>query len=282
MAAHLAALNVYPVKSCAGIAVDAASLTERGLAHDRQWMVVEAGGDASQPARFVTQREHPRLALIRTRLTDRSLVLSAPGAGEHDIAFDRDGPRGLATVWRDTVPAIDQGDSIARWLSHFVGAPLRLVRFDDAHRRYCNRAFAGDSGAHTAFADGYPLLVIGSASLADLNARLSARGADVLPMNRFRPNLVIDGLEPYDEDHLSTIAIGGDVALRLVKPCVRCRITTTDQDTAIVGEEPLATLAGYRMNARLDGLTFGINAIVERGAGSAIECGAPIAVEWAF
>ena len=233
---------------------------------------------------FVTQREYPRLALVGTRLADEALMLSAPGATDLEIAFDTNGPRVSAVVWRDTVPAIDQGDPAAEWISAFVGAKLRIVRFDPAFHRLSNHIYAGDSGAHTAFADGYPLLVVGSASLSDLNERLRSRGADPLPMNRFRPNVVIDGFDAYDEDHLSTIDIGDGIRLRLVKPCVRCRITTTDQETAQVDvdNEPLATLASYRIDTRLDGVTFGINAIVERGAGTSIARGAAVSVEWNF
>jgi uncharacterized protein YcbX len=148
-------------------------------------------------------------------------------------------------IWDSRVAAHDEGPAAARWFSTFAGTALRLVRFDPASRRYCNPRYAQDSGAHTAFADGYPILVIGAASLADLNARLSARGEPALPTNRFRPNLVLAGLEAYEEDHLDTIETDG-VVLRLVKPCTRCRVTTTDQDTAEVGMEPLVTLAGYR------------------------------------
>lgn len=279
--ARISGLFVYPVKSCRGIAVDDAVLTGRGLAHDREWMIVEPSAHASCPALFVTQREHPRLALVRTRIADGVLTLSAPDRDDLVIDANRDGVRREAIVWRDTVPSIDQGDAAAEWLSSFVGKNLRLVRFDPSFRRYCNHVYAGDSGAHTAFADGYPVLVIGAASLANLNDRLLARGSATLPMNRFRPNLVLDGLDAYDEDHVLAIEVGG-VRLRLVKPCTRCQITTTDQDTATVGDEPLATLARYRMDRRLDGITFGVNAIVERGAGTTLARGAPVAVEWNF
>ena len=180
-------------------------------------MIVEAGGD---PARFITQREYPRLALVETGLRESALTLSAPGMEILSVGYDREGAGRDVVVWRDTVRAIDQGDVAADWLSAFLGKAVRLVRFDPDVRRMCNPQYAGDTGAHTGFADGYPLLVIGSASLEDLNGRLQARGADALPMNRFRPNLVVDGLDAYDEDHLRTLACG-DAILQLVKPCVR-------------------------------------------------------------
>jgi uncharacterized protein YcbX len=281
MSLSVSALKLYPVKSCRGIAAERARLTERGLAHDREWMIVEADGD---PALFVTQREIPRLALIETRVTADSLVLEGPGMTALQVGFDapeRTDARRRVVVWRDTVAAIDQGDAAARWLSSFAGTPLRLVRFDRAFRRLCNPQFAGDTGAHTGFADGYPLLVIGAESLRDLNRRLAGNGSPALPMNRFRPNLVLEGLEAYDEDHLASLTIG-DAQLRLVKPCVRCQITTTDQATAEVGHEPLRTLAGYRHNPRLGGVTFGINAIVTRGAGTVLEVGSAAEADWAF
>lgn len=278
MTPTISGLYVYPVKSCKGLYAHTAQLTPRGLLHDREWMIVEANGD---PARFVTQREYPRLALVGTGLSASALILSAPGmeilAVDHGLeSAGRD-----VVVWRDTVRATDQGDVAADWFSAFLGKDVRLVRFDPDVRRLCNPQYAGDTGAHTGFADGYPLLVIGSASLDDLNGRLHARGIGALPMNRFRPNLVVDGLEAYDEDHLATLACG-DAILQLVKPCVRCQITTTDQASAHVGSEPLRTLAGYRHNPRFGGVTFGMNAIVTGGAGSALTVGSAAHVEWAF
>lgn len=281
MVSSITGLFVYPVKSCRGIATDAAALAERGLLHDREWMIVESRRPGDSAAQFVTQREYPRLALVATALSASSLTLSSPGFDDLVIGLERDGERTDVVVWRDTVAAIDQGPEAAAWLSAFAGTELRLVRFDSRHQRLCNTAFAGDSGAHTAFADGYPVLVISAASLDDLNGKLAARGKPALPMDRFRPNIVVDGIDAYDEDHLSLIRIG-DVELRMVKPCMRCRITTIDQQTAEVGEEPLSILAGYRNNARLGGVAFGMNAIVVAGAGATIRRGAPISVEWNF
>jgi uncharacterized protein YcbX len=184
-------------------------------------------------------------------------------------------------VWRSRVPAFDEGDAAARWLSSVLGADVRLVRFDSSHERLCNPVFAGDSGAHTAFADGYPMLVIGDASLAELNGRLTAGGSEALPMNRFRPNIVLSGLEAYDEDHIDTLEADG-VKLKLVKPCTRCQITTTDQISAAVGAEPLQTLRSYRMNERLGGVTFGMNAIVVAGVGHPLSVGADVEASLAF
>jgi uncharacterized protein YcbX len=278
MTPTIGGLYVYPVKSCKGLYGRTAQLTPRGLLHDREWMIVEA---SSAPARFVTQREGSRLALIETGLSAAALTLIAPGMEMLWVDYDFEGPGRDVVVWRDTVRAIDQGAIAADWLSAFLGKDVRLVRFDRNVRRLCNREYAGDSGAHTGFADGYPLLVIGSASLDDLNRRLQARGTGALPMNRFRPNLVIDGLDAYDEDHLGTLACGAAI-LQLVKPCIRCQITATDQESTQVGAEPLRTLAGYRHNPRLGGITFGMNAIVTAGAGTSLAVDSDVHVEWAF
>jgi len=282
--ATIAALDVYPIKGCRGIALATARVAVRGLlaampgavAGDREWMVVDRDG------RFVTQREYPRLALVETSLAAGVLVLGAPGMAPLALPLrDAGATVREVVVWHSRVPARDAGDEACRWFSGVLDADVRLVRFDPAHERRCNPDYAGDSGAHTAFADGYPLLVIGEASLADLNSRLAAKGLPALPMNRFRPNLVLAGLDPYDEDHVSSIVSEG-VTLKLVKPCTRCQVTATDQNTARVGLEPLATLGAYRNNAALAGVAFGMNAIVVSGAGQALNVGASADCTFAF
>ncbi len=265
MSATVASLFVYPVKSCRGIALSTAMMTERGIARDREWLIVDEHGQ------FITQREVPRLALIAPTLSETHLELAAPDLSPLAIPLNHQGKRSDVTVWRDTLPAIDQGDDAANVLSAWIGRPVRLVRFDPAARRYCNPEFAGPGGAHHSFADGYPVLVASEASLAELNSRL----ATPLPINRFRPNILLSGIDAHDEDHIDQLRLAG-VALKLVKPCTRCQITTTDQSTAKVGIEPLPTLAGYRYNAALDGVTFGMNAIVSAGAGTSIAVGAAV------
>lgn len=220
--------------------------------------------------RFVTQREFPRLALIEARAVEGCLTLSADSAGSVALPNSSDGDASHdVVVWRSHVRGFDAGDAAAQWISSLLRANLRIVRFDRARPRMCNPDYAGDSGAHTMFSDGYPVLVIGQASLDDLNTRLKAKGEKPLPMNRFRPNVVVAGLDPYEEDHLDTIVSDG-VTLRLVKPCVRCKVTTTDQATGRVGFEPLPTLSTYRRNDALAGVMFGMNAIVEDGEGRAL------------
>jgi uncharacterized protein YcbX len=283
-AASIAGLNVYPVKSCGGIPLARARVGVRGLevdtalrpVGDREWMIVDAAG------RFVTQRELPRLALVRITVDDRMLRLSLPGSPTLDVPLERaEGSAREVVVWSSTVRAHDSGDAAAAWLGAALGNDLRLVRFDPVQERRCNPQYAGNSGAHTRFADGYPLLVIGQASLDDLNRRLAGRGEGALPMNRFRPNLVLSGLDAYDEDHVDTIAMDG-VILRLVKPCTRCVTTTTDQATAARGVEPLQTLGTYRYHEPLAGVAFGMNAIVVAGAGRELAVGATAHFELRF
>ncbi|NJD32436.1 MAG: MOSC domain-containing protein [Gammaproteobacteria bacterium] len=259
----IAGLYTYPVKSCRGIEHAAARLTEAGLEHDREWMFVTPGG------RFLTQREEPRLARIEVAITGDALTLAADGAGRLSVPLEAAGARVEVTVWRDRVPAVDQGDAAADWAGSLLGREARLVRFDRDARRPSDRAWTGETEALNRFSDGFPLLVISRASFDDLNARLSVP----LPMNRFRPSIVLDGVPPYGEDGLRELRSEG-VVLRVVKPCARCVITTTDQDAGVVvGEEPLRTLKAYRWDAALRGATFGQNAIVVGGIGRRLRVG---------
>jgi len=259
----VASLHLYPVKSCRGIQVPEAHLTAAGLEHDREWMIVAPEG------RFVTQREVPRLALIATELDRDALTLAAPGAGRLVVSLELSADVRQVTVWGDRCPAFDQGESAARWLTELLGRPLRLVRFDPSHRRLSDSTWTGGVEAPNRFSDGYPLLAISRASLDDLNARLPVP----LPMDRFRPNLVLEGLPPYGEDAIGDL-VAGDVRLRRVKPCTRCAITTTNQATAEVeGDEPLRTLKSYRWDKALRGVTFGQNLIVVAGAGAHLHAG---------
>jgi uncharacterized protein len=262
--AAVTSLYIYPVKSCRGVSLPAARLTERGIAHDREWLIVDEGG------LFITQRTVPRLALLVPALSATAIEITGPGLAPFTVSLQHQGPRRDVSIWRDTLPAVDQGDEAAAALSTWIGRPVRLVRFDPAVRRYCNPDFAGPGGAHHSFADGYPVLVASEASLADLNERLQT----ALRIDRFRPNIVLSGIAAFDEDHVDVLQID-DALLKLVKPCTRCQITATDQSTAQVGIEPLPTLARYRYNAALEGVTFGMNAIVSAGAGTTIAVGAP-------
>ena len=277
--AHVASLHLYPVKGCRGIDLPAARVDVTGLAcagaGDREWMLVGDDG------RFLTQRELPRLALVTVELLADRLRLTAPHMPPCDVRLAASGAAYDVVVWRSEVRGIDQGDPAASWLSDWLAAPARLVRFDRSVTRFCNRDYAGSTGAHTLFADGYPILVASTASLSDLNARLESRRERPLPMNRFRPNVVLSGLPAFAEDHVDTITVGG-VTLKCVKPCTRCNVTATDQATARVGIEPLRTLGEFRMDTRFDGVTFGMNAVVTDGAAGTIEVGTEATVEYRF
>ncbi len=268
--ARIGALHIYPVKSARGLALDRAELTVTGLAQDRRWMLVNRLG------RCVTQRELPRLALLAPELTPEALVLRAPRMPEISLPLARPGTRRPVTIWGHACPALDEGDEIARWAREFLGRELRMVRFDPAHRRWSATQWTGPYRAETRFGDGFALLALSTASLAELNARLPAP----LPMNRFRPNLVLEQLQPFDEDRIEELR-AGDIRLRPVKPSVRCRITTMNQETGEPeGDEPLRTLRRYRYDAALKGVCFGQNVIVVAGAGAELACGQELAVHW--
>jgi uncharacterized protein YcbX len=244
----VSALNVYPIKSCAGIALDVARLGPRGIVHDRTFMLVDREG------MFITQREQPRMALIRPAIsTDGDLTVQATDMQALTIASNPHGPRHPVTVWKYNGDGIDQGDEIAEWFSSFLSSDCRLVLFPNEAVRRSNPKYARREQDQVAFADGYPCLLISEASLADLNARLE----QPLPMNRFRPNIVVSGTEPYAEDTWRMIRIG-EVTFDIVKPCDRCVITTTNQITTQRGKEPLKTLAKYRQ-ATDNGVMFGQN-----------------------
>jgi uncharacterized protein YcbX len=251
---QLDAIHCYPVKACRGISPRRWELDAFGLRLDRSFMVVGLDG------RFLTQREHPSLALVETEVESEVLWLAAPNRPRVAVALEAPAQaRVEIEVWRHRGPALDQGDEAAALLSAHLGVACRLVRIPPEHARRVNPDyFAGE--AHTAFSDGYPLLLISRASLEDLNARL----AEPLPMNRFRPNLVVGGCAPYAEDGWKRIRIG-DREMAVVKPCDRCIVTTTDQSTGRrSGSEPLRTLATYRAGER--GVLFGQN-LVHLGRG---------------
>ena len=269
--AVVSGLHVYPVKSCKGIALEEAELTDSGLAFDRHWMLVDGDG------RFVTQRELPRMALVATEIRGAWLILSAPEMPTLTMSIVTEGARLAVTVWDDRCSGIDQGQVAADWFSSFLRRPLRLARFDPAVPRYSNAEYTGEMRAATEFSDGYALLILSEASLADLNARLEQPVA----MNRFRPNIVIRDVEAYDEDHLHSLS-HGDLELRIVKPCTRCQVTTTNQDSGEVGREPLQTLRTYRRHPKLGAITFGQNAIVIRGAGKILRLGDKLEETWNF
>jgi uncharacterized protein YcbX len=254
MALTLAALHIYPVKGLKGIDLQSARCTERGLEHDRRWMVVDSEGE------FLSQREFPRMATVWTDIAEGALTLSAPDMSAVDVPLD---PRPSATirvrVWHSVCDAVPVSSYADAWLSEYLRQPCRLVYMPEATRRLSNPEHAGD-GKLVGFADGYAYLATSQASLDDLNARLAARGAAPVPMNRFRPNLVVSGGEAFAEDRWRELRIGSAV-LRAAKPCGRCQVTTTDQTTGeVTGPEPLATLGTFRHSDKY-GEMFGMNLV---------------------
>ena len=280
VSATLAALLVYPVKSCAGMSLNEATLLDTGLDLDRAWMVVDAQGE------FVSQRELPRMALIRPTLRISDLVLRAPGMLALHLALDEVEKPARVRVWDDEVSAWDMGDLAAQWFSDFLGQPLRLVRFDPDVRRLSSLKWTGGVEAPNQFSDGFPLLIASQASLDGLNQRLLAGGHAAVEMARFRPNLVLAGLEAHDEDRLDAIWIetGGEpVQLRPVKPCARCPIPNVDPATAEVNPVVSDTLQAYRQDSRLGGaVTFGMNAIVIQGDGALLRVGQRVSADFRF
>lgn len=267
---QITALNIYPVKACRGIPLQHARITPTGFEHDREWLIVRPDG------RFVTQRELPQLALIATALSADCLELQVPTGASVAIPLARTGAEVEVTVWGDRCAAFDMGDEPAHVLSAFVGKPLRLVRFDARRRRTSSPAWTQGVDAVTHFADAFAWLTISEASLEDLNQRLP----HPLPMNRFRPNIVLGGAQPYAEDRMHELLADG-VRLRAVKPCTRCAVTTTNQATGQRdGDEPLRTLRQYRYDAELKGVAFGQNLILIEGAGRELRVGQRLDVTW--
>lgn len=280
VSARLARLFVYPVKSCAGVELREAQLTETGLDLDRAWMVVDEQGA------FVTQRELPRMALVKPTLKLHEVVLRAPGMLALHLAIDTVEEPVRVRIWDDEVPAFDMGDIAAQWFTDFLGRKLRLVRFDPEYRRLSSAKWTGGAEAQNQFSDGYPLLVASTASLEQLNAKLAAAGHAPVGMERFRPNLVIEGVEAHDEDRLDVIRIAtdeGEVQLRPVKPCTRCPIPNIDPATAESDPAVTDTLQGYRRNELVGGAaTFGMNLIIVEGADRTLKVGQPVAADYRF
>jgi uncharacterized protein len=256
-------LFVYPVKSMRGIAKSRVRLVATGFEWDRQWMLVNVHGV------FLSQRSHPQLARIVPKITRAALVLRAAELAPLYVPLSTAGPCVPVRVHGDSCLGIDQGEAAAAWASQALGEPVRLVRVPADTARIANPAFAGDAKASMGFADGFPILVCNQASLTDLNAR----SPKAVPMNRFRPNLVLNGLPPWSEDEIDCIRVG-DITLRLVKPCTRCTVPSVDQRRGVFSSDPAPILRTFRFDRALRGITFGENAVIAAGAGGAIECGA--------
>jgi len=283
--ATISRLFVYPVKSCAGVELNEMLLTETGLEFDRAWMVVDANGE------FVTQRQIPRMALIKPQMKHMEVVLRAPGMLALHLAFDRVEKPVRVRVWNDEVAAYDMGDIAAQWFSDFLsesGKPqtLRLVRFDPEHKRLSSLKWTDGAEALNQFADGYPLLVASEGSLAELNERLAAAGHEAVGIERFRPNIVLRGIESHDEDRVDSLHVTtgeGEAELKPVKPCTRCPIPDIDPATAVSSPEVGDVLRTYRADARVDGgITFGMNCIVVQGVEYTLKVGQTVGANYRF
>lgn len=265
---RLSSLHLYPLKSGQVVDVTRWPVDDFGLLHDRRFMVVGSDGQ------FITQRSHPHMTHLSSRLTDDGLRLELPGEPARMVRRPVGGPTAQVEIWGETVAAWDAGDAIADWLTAWLDQPCRLVYMPDGTRRPIDPAYTDEAatrtpatsrpgmgipGARVSFADGFPFLLIGEASLADLNARLEAP----VEMGRFRPNLVVSGAPPFAEDTWSRIRIG-DIEFDVVKPCARCVMTTVDLATGRKGKEPLRTLSTYRKAG--GEVLFGQN-LVHRGTG---------------
>ena len=260
---RLSSLYVYPIKSCGGVAVSEWNVDERGFRYDRRWMLVD---EANQ---FISQRELPRMALIGVRFDPGGLVVSAPDMPSLRVPLlPPDGRPLRARIWDDVVDTLPVGTSSDRWFTEFLGVRCRLVHLPESSVRRVDPDY-GTDGDRVGLADGFPFLLISEGSLAELNARLERP----LPMNRFRPNVVVGGCAPFAEDGWRVVR-AGPITLRVVKPCARCAITTVDQSTGARGKEPLRTLATFRRSGTK--VLFGQNLIHdERGT---LRVGDPVEV----
>jgi len=294
MSVHVRSLHIYPVKSCAGIALQESAIDRAGLHQDRRWVVMSNG-------KFLTQRQLPAMALIQPALTATHLHLHAPGMQPLAIALDGSELADHSEpvmVWRDTMPARSQGDAAARWFSDFLKLPCQLFKIDVAQaQRLADPQWvtpwlqthaemaAGTAAAFApanpfGFADGFPVLVANQSSLDALNQQLAARGHGAVPMDRFRANIVLHGeLPAYEEDHVALLRIG-DVGIALVKPCTRCSIPDVDQATGKRHDEPGRTLRATRSFDA--GVMFGVNGIVAAPPGAVLRVGEPVEVEIDF
>ena len=285
-------LIVYPIKSCAGVVVKEALLLDTGLEFDRAWMVVDERGD------FLTQRELPRMALIQPQLKYHEMILRAPGMLALHVKLDEVEAPVRVRVWDDEVAAYDMGKVAAQWFTDFLGTTARLVRFDPEHQRISDLKWTGGVESLNQFNDGFALMVIGEASLTQLNKKMLAGGSAAIGMASFRPNIVLgdsagaadaaegSAIAAHDEDRLDVLHIGtgeGVAQLKVVKPCARCPIPNIDPATGTSSPEVGDMLQTYRQDARVNGaVTFGMNAIVLSGVDQLLKVGQTVKANYRF
>ncbi|MEN9868816.1 MAG: hypothetical protein RL748_4406 [Pseudomonadota bacterium] len=280
----ITALTLYPIKSCGSIHLSEAQLSDAGLnselIYDREWMVIDEHGIA------LTQRTHPKMALIQPRFKADMLELRAPGMLALELALDLPDPAAtpsrMVQVWDDTMLAFDCGDLCATWFSRALDTECRLVRFHVDAKRLAKREWTGSIEAPTLFADGFPLLLVSQASLDDLNQKLVAQGRDPIPMDRFRPNIVISDCAAFEEDYAAEF-ISGDIMIKPVKPCSRCNLPAVDQSTGEFGPDPMDILQTYRANPIIDDrISFGMNCVLLSGQGQSLKVGQTLEMNLAF
>lgn len=254
----------YPIKSCAGVSQDSARMILTGLQFDRQWLIVDTDGH------FQTQRQIPHLVWIEPQVRQETLVITAPAMPTIELPFATSScPAREVSIWGDRIDARDMGDVAAQWLNDYLDVPhraFRLVQFDPNIARLSDRFWCGEQPAAVQFADGFAVNILSEASLRDFNDRLIEGGGEPVDARRFRPNLVISGLETHEEDVLHTIefcADGQSLLLELVKPCPRCQIPNINPITASVEPEISSVLTSYRQNPAMDqAVCFAMNAVV--------------------
>ncbi len=243
----VSALYIYPIKSLAGIKLDVAEVTDRGLKHDRRWMLIDENN------RFLSQREVATMALLKTQIGDQYLQVTYNGSSINIPFLSHNKELIEVEIWDDVCKAQLVDTEIDEWFSKILSIPCRLVYMPDESLRITDPRYAPD-GSITSFADAYPFLMISQASLNDLNTRLDEQ----IPMNRFRPNIVIEGVQPYQEDTINELIIN-NIKFNGVKLCARCNVPTINQETAKAGKEPSKTMAGYRLKNKK--IYFGQNLI---------------------
>lgn len=247
-------LFIYPIKSLGGIPVNSAEVTSRGFKYDRRWMLVD------EQNRFITQREHTQMALIKVQIEDDGLLVSHHLNGSVKIPFRyQEQTKHNVVIWDDTCTGVYVGVEFDEWFTRVLGLKCRLVFMPDDAEREVDQRYALP-GMITSFADAYPFLLIGQASLDELNSRLH----EALPMNRFRPNIVFIGGGAFEEDQMNQMDIAG-ISFYGAKLCARCIMTTIDQQTGIKAKEPLKTLAKYRF--KNNKILFGQN-LIHKGTGT--------------
>jgi len=249
---NLTEINIYPVKSLGGISLHTSPVEERGLKYDRRWMIVDESNQ------FITQRNYPQMTLLQPEIKESLLIINHKQDKLKPLTipltpFNEEEIK--VQIWKDNVPAIKYNSYVNEWFTKAIGSKCCFVYMPETTTRKVNPKYVDNQ--IVSFADGYPFLIIGEKSLVDLNNRLK----DPLPMNRFRPNFVFSGENPFDEDNWKRFSIGS-VEFQSVKPCPRCVVTTIDQDTSNKSVEPLHTLSQYReVNGKV---LFGMNLVCER------------------